>query len=40
MLADGHHFEFMNTYWSRSKTIYYLRVKRVLQIEQEDPETL
>ena len=35
ILVDSHHFQFMNSYWSKSKTLYYLRIKRVLQIEED-----
>ena len=35
ILVDSYHFQFMNNYWSKSKTLYYLRIKRVLQIDDE-----
>jgi len=35
ILVDSYHFQFMNSYWSKSKTLYYLRIKRVLQIEED-----
>lgn len=28
----------MNNYWTRSKTVYYMRVKRILQIDQDSPQ--
>jgi hypothetical protein len=40
ILVDSYHFQFMNNYWSKSKTLYYLRIKRVLQIDDEPQSSL
>jgi len=40
ILVDSFHFQFMNNYWSRSKTLYYLRIKRVLQIEDDYEQSI
>ena len=40
-LVNSYHFNFMNNYWIKVKTLYYRKIKRILQIsEEENQETI